>query len=74
MAGNKSKKKSFFSFLSTLFRFNKGRRGDDKAWDDSMKAYKMYPSDQDKGGRWADPRIDRKASAYIDDRTNRWSS
>ncbi|CAH1449641.1 unnamed protein product [Lactuca virosa] len=73
MARNKSQKKSFFSFFSN-FRFKKGRRGADEAWDDSMKAYKVYPSDQDRAGQWADPRIDSKASAYIHERTNRWNN
>ncbi|GJZ20641.1 hypothetical protein Tco_0557231 [Tanacetum coccineum] len=48
------------------------RRGDD-TWEDSMKAYKVYPSDQDRAGYWADPRIDSKASAYIDTITNKWN-
>ncbi|KAI3496482.1 hypothetical protein L1887_38846 [Cichorium endivia] len=73
MAGNKSRKKSYFSLFS-IFRFKRSRWGGDEAWDDSMKAYKVYPSDQDRAGRWADPRIDSKASAYIDDRTNKWNN
>ncbi|PWA36094.1 hypothetical protein CTI12_AA603340 [Artemisia annua] len=73
MGGKKSQKKSYFSFFS-IFRFKKTRRGGDEYWDDSMKAYKVYPSDQDREGRWADPRIDRKASDYIHDRTNKWNS
>ncbi|GJT39745.1 ribonuclease H-like domain-containing protein [Tanacetum coccineum] len=54
--------------------FKKTRQSGDEYWDDSMKAYKVYPSDQDSAGRWADPRIDRKASDYIHDRTNKWNS
>ncbi|CAI9261188.1 unnamed protein product [Lactuca saligna] len=70
MGGNK---KSFFSFFS-IFRSKKSATGGDDTWDEAVKAYKVYPSDQDRGGRWADPRIDSKASAYIDDRTNKWNT
>nr|GEV60494.1 hypothetical protein [Tanacetum cinerariifolium] len=73
MGGKKSQKKSLFSFFS-IFRFKKTRQSGDEYWDDSVKAYKVYPSDQDSAGRWADPRIDKKASDYIHDRTNKWNS
>ncbi|KAI3701844.1 hypothetical protein L6452_27232 [Arctium lappa] len=71
MGGHKSQKKSSFSFFG-IFKVKKSQRGED-TWDDSMKAYKVYPSDQDSAGRWADPRIDSKASAYIDTITNKWN-
>ncbi|KAL2254225.1 UNVERIFIED_CONTAM: hypothetical protein Sindi_0217200 [Sesamum indicum] len=70
MAG---KKKSSFSLFS-LFkggRNSRHRRGDDGR-DDYVKAYKVYPSDEDRG-RWvAEPGIDEKASAYISLTTNKW--
>ncbi|KAL8222898.1 hypothetical protein R6Q57_020297 [Mikania cordata] len=78
MGGNyKSEKKSYFSFF-TIFRRKKTRREgyNDQSWDEPMKAYKViYHGDQDRAGRWpADPGIDRKASAYINDRTNKWNN
>ncbi|MFS7967466.1 hypothetical protein Hanom_Chr09g00786051 [Helianthus anomalus] len=72
MGGQKSQK-SFFSSLIGIFSRKKSQRGRSDTWDDTMKAYKVYPSDQDRAGRWADPRIDRKASAYIDTTTNKWN-
>lgn len=60
MAGKKS-----FGFFS-MFKTSRPRRGDDcSGMDAVVKAYKVYPSDEDRG-RWvAEPGIDRKASAYI---------
>ncbi|KAD4179721.1 hypothetical protein E3N88_28312 [Mikania micrantha] len=56
----------------------KARRGgyNDQSWDEPMKAYKvMYHGDQDRTERWpVDPGVDRKASAYINDRTNKWNN
>ncbi|MFS7918899.1 hypothetical protein Hanom_Chr03g00206601 [Helianthus anomalus] len=72
MGGNKSQRKSSsFSFFG-IFKHKKSLREDD-IWDDSVKAYKVYPSDQDRAGRWADPRIDSKATAYIETITNKWN-
>ncbi|KAG6389129.1 hypothetical protein SASPL_150588 [Salvia splendens] len=71
MAGNK--KKSSFS----LFSFFKGRSSSSRGRsyevrDEYVKAYKVYPSDEDRG-RWvAEPRIDEKASAYISLTTDKW--
>ncbi|KAL8265016.1 hypothetical protein R6Q59_023146 [Mikania micrantha] len=78
MSGNyKSEKKSHFSFL-TIFRSKKARRGgyNDESWDEPMKAYKvMYHGDQDRTERWpVDPGVDRKASAYINVKTNKWNN
>ncbi|CDP15174.1 unnamed protein product [Coffea canephora] len=75
MGGGKQKKSSgsssSFSFFS-MFK-TKSRRADDMK-DDYMKAYKVWPSDEDRG-RWvAEPGIDRKASAFINSRTERWKS
>ncbi|KAL4559653.1 hypothetical protein LXL04_031796 [Taraxacum kok-saghyz] len=70
MGGHKSRRKSSFSFFS-IFKLKKCKKDDN--WDDSMKAYKVYPSDQDRAGRWADPRIDRKATVFINSVTNHWN-
>ncbi|KAL6517857.1 hypothetical protein OROMI_033558 [Orobanche minor] len=74
MAGNRKQKKQCFSVFS-LFggkRACKARRRDDDHSDDHVKAYKVYPSDEDRG-RWvADPEIDKKASAYIASTTEKW--
>ncbi|KAL6515731.1 hypothetical protein OROHE_018421 [Orobanche hederae] len=72
MARDKKQKKTFFS-LFNLFkrRASRVRRGDDTG-DEYVKAYKVYPSDEDKG-RWvAEPGIDKKASAYISSITAKW--
>ncbi|KAK1434507.1 hypothetical protein QVD17_00250 [Tagetes erecta] len=72
MGKSKHAKKQSFSFFS-IFKSKKAR-GDDKTWDDSLKAYKVYPSDQD-GVRWvSEPGIDKKASAYINSRTSIWNN
>ncbi|KAL7585022.1 hypothetical protein Lser_V15G44858 [Lactuca serriola] len=70
MAKNKQQK----SFLSVFSIFKRKRvRGDDDKVDETLKAYKVYPSDQD-GVHWvAEPGIDRKASCYIDSITTMWS-
>ncbi|KVH88093.1 hypothetical protein Ccrd_024522 [Cynara cardunculus var. scolymus] len=71
MGKSKQQKKPSFSFFS--FFKSKKVRGEHAKWDDSLKAYRVYRSDQD-GVRWvSEPGIDRKASAYIDSRTSRWS-
>lgn len=73
MGGHKSQRKSSFSFLS-IFKLKKSERGGgDDTWDDSMKAYKVYPSDQDRAGYWADPRIDSKATVFINTVTTHWN-
>ncbi|KAJ9550507.1 hypothetical protein OSB04_014556 [Centaurea solstitialis] len=72
MGGHKSQGKSSFSLFG-IFKVKKSERRGEDTWDDSMKAYKVYPSDQDSAGRWADPRIDSKATAYIHTITNRWN-
>ena len=72
MGGHKSQKKSSFSLFG-IFKAKKSQRRGEATWDESMKAYKVYPSDQDRAGYWADPRIDSKATAYIDTITNRWN-
>ncbi|KAF5803217.1 hypothetical protein HanRHA438_Chr06g0278011 [Helianthus annuus] len=72
MAKSKQGKKHSFSFFS-IFKSKKVRR-EEAMWDDSVKAYKVYPSDQD-GVRWvSEPGIDKKASAFINSRTSLWSN
>lgn len=71
MGGNKKK----FSFLSLFKGRRRGGQGHgeyESRGDEYVKAYKVYPSDEDRG-RWvAEPRIDEKASAYISHTTDRW--
>lgn len=73
MAGNGSRQKKPSSFsLFGLFKSKRSRRGDEYRAEEYVKAYKVYPSDEDRG-RWvAEPGIDKRASAYIADTTNRW--
>lgn len=69
MAGNSGQKKSSFP----LFSMFKGKNSKARIIrDDYIKAYKVYPSDEDRG-RWvAEPGIDKKASAYISSTTDKW--
>ncbi|GKA98186.1 putative reverse transcriptase domain-containing protein [Tanacetum coccineum] len=70
MGGHKSQRKYSFSFFG-IFKIKKNQRGrGGYTWEDSMKAYKVQPSDQDKACRWADPRIDNKATIFIINATN----
>ncbi|KAJ0509436.1 hypothetical protein HanRHA438_Chr11g0503831 [Helianthus annuus] len=70
MGKRKQLKKYSLAFFS-IFK-SKKVRGEDVMLDESLKAYRVYRSDQD-GVRWvSEPGIDRKASAYIDSQTNRW--
>lgn len=72
MGINNWQKKTSFAILN-IFKTKKTRGDRDDAWDDSLKAYKVFPSDQD-GVRWvAEPGIDKRAGAYIDTITNRWN-
>lgn len=52
---------------------SRNRRADQyETKDDFMKAYKVWPSDEDRG-RWvAEPGIDKKASAYISTITEKY--
>lgn len=75
MAGNNRQKKHSGSSFS-LFGMFKSRNSRSKRVDDSrdeyVKAYKVYPGDEDRG-RWvAEPGIDKKASAYISITTDKW--
>lgn len=70
----RQQKKSSLSFSFFSFFKSKKIRGEDVIGDDSVKAYKVYRSDQD-GVRWvSEPGIDKKASAYIDSRTSQWNN
>lgn len=77
MAGNNRQKKSSSGPFS-LFNIFKGKssRGRRAAEDtfppDSLKAYKVWPSDQDEGRYVADPGIDKKASLYISAMKKKW--
>ncbi|KAK1440501.1 hypothetical protein QVD17_06329 [Tagetes erecta] len=65
-------KKTPFAILN-IFKTKKTKGDHEDVWDDSLKAYKVFPSDQD-GVRWvAEPDIDKRAGAYIDTLTNRWN-
>ncbi|KAD1430138.1 hypothetical protein E3N88_42840 [Mikania micrantha] len=72
MGRNNWPKKTSFAIFN-IFKTKKTGDHED-TWDDSLKAYKVFPSDQD-GVRWAvaEPGIDKRASAYIDSITNRWN-
>ncbi|KAL7119840.1 hypothetical protein ACP275_02G086400 [Erythranthe tilingii] len=76
MGGNNRQKKSSSSFsLFGLFKGGKNssraKRGEEVR-DEYVNAYKVYPSDEDRG-RWvAEPGIDKKASAFISLTTDRW--
>ncbi|XP_058191725.1 uncharacterized protein LOC131308742 [Rhododendron vialii] len=55
-----------FNMFKAAKRPGSSRRVEDSSWDvDSMKYYKVWPSDEDRGRYVAEPGIDRKASAYI---------
>ncbi|KAL8527659.1 hypothetical protein ACS0TY_005490 [Phlomoides rotata] len=75
MAGNSRQKKSSFSLFSLFKSKRMSKRVEDYSREEGyyeVKAYKVYPSDEDRG-RWvADPGIDKKASAYISSTTNKW--
>ncbi|KAL8545317.1 hypothetical protein ACS0TY_005483 [Phlomoides rotata] len=76
MAGNSRQKKSSFSLFSLFKSKRMSKRVEDFSSREEdyyeVKAYKVYPSDEDRG-RWvADPGIDKKASAYISSTTNKW--
>ncbi|GFY94337.1 bZIP transcription factor family protein [Actinidia rufa] len=69
MGGNNRQQKkssSPFSFF-TMFKSKRysSKVVEDNSWDDSVKYYKVWPSDEDRGRYVAEPGIDRKASAYI---------
>ncbi|KAJ8752242.1 hypothetical protein K2173_003878 [Erythroxylum novogranatense] len=71
-SNNSRQKKSFSSGSLSLFSFMKPSRRPRRGYeaggncDDAMNESKVWPSDEDKV-RWvADPRINTKASAFID--------
>ncbi|CAH2050789.1 unnamed protein product [Thlaspi arvense] len=65
MGGNNRQSKSLFSIFNIFKSKRSTRRGDDYSGDDSVKRYRVWPSDEDRD-RWvAEYDIDRKASAYI---------
>ncbi|CAI9303343.1 unnamed protein product [Lactuca saligna] len=50
MGRNSWQKKTSYAILN-IFKAKKTRGDEEDAWDDSLKAYKVFPSDQD-GVRW----------------------
>ncbi|KAK2634650.1 hypothetical protein Ddye_029442 [Dipteronia dyeriana] len=70
MAGNKQQQNQKKFSLFSIFKSRRPRRSGDHhdnynyGCEDSGR--KIWPSDEDKGGRWvAEPGIDRRASAFI---------
>ncbi|CAN4110864.1 unnamed protein product [Withania somnifera] len=72
MAG--TKKKSAFSFFGMFKSKNSSRREDYYSREDCVKAYKVWPSDEDRGTWVAEPGIDSKAAIFISNRTAKWST
>ncbi|PHT62547.1 hypothetical protein T459_33607 [Capsicum annuum] len=70
------KKRSGFSFLGMFKSKNSSRRDNQDYYlrEDCMKAYKVWPSDEDRGQWVADPGIDNKAALFISNRTAKWSN
>lgn len=71
-------KKSGFSFFG-LFKSKskKAWNGEDYPRDEVFvnKAYRVWPSDEDRGIRWvAEPGINWKARAFIDGKTKDWTN
>ncbi|KAF5960777.1 hypothetical protein HYC85_001986 [Camellia sinensis] len=68
MSNNRQMKKSPFAILNIFKPKRPNRRVEDYSRDEyysSTKAYKVWPSDEDRGLYVGDPSIDKKASAYI---------
>ncbi|CAA2972023.1 Hypothetical predicted protein [Olea europaea subsp. europaea] len=78
MAGNNRQKKSSDSSFSLFNIFkgksSRGRRVVEDTNYDSMKACKVWPSDEDRGRYVAKPGIDKLASTYIIATTEKWKS
>ncbi|KAK4377166.1 hypothetical protein RND71_003462 [Anisodus tanguticus] len=74
MEGKKKFGSSSFSFFS-IFK-SKTLRGDQEYYskNDFVKAYKVWPSDEDRGLWVAESGIDKKASTFISIRTANWSN
>ncbi|KAG6412121.1 hypothetical protein SASPL_124790 [Salvia splendens] len=70
--GEGNKKKSSFSLAKLFKGKSKSRSTEREVRDEYVKAYKVYPSDEDRGWWVAEPRIDEKASAYISLTTHKW--
>lgn len=75
MGGNKKQMKKSTSSTFSVFNIFKTKRPlkvEDTS-DDFVKAYRVFPSDEDRD-RWvAKPGIDKIATSYIDTRTKEWN-
>ncbi|CAL5380244.1 unnamed protein product [Camellia sinensis] len=66
MSNNRQMKKSPFAILNIFKPKRPNRRVEDYSRDEYYSsAYKVWPSDEDRGWYVGEPSIDRKASAYI---------
>nr|GLL29373.1 uncharacterized protein LOC104210114 [Ipomoea trifida]GMD03503.1 uncharacterized protein LOC104210114 [Ipomoea batatas]GMD05731.1 uncharacterized protein LOC104210114 [Ipomoea batatas]GMD07313.1 uncharacterized protein LOC104210114 [Ipomoea batatas]GMD09321.1 uncharacterized protein LOC104210114 [Ipomoea batatas] len=75
MAGKKSSFSIMGMFKSKPKANLRSRKGDDYYRDDfAVKAYKVFPSDEDRRNWVAEPGIDSKATAFINGRTALWSN
>ncbi|GFY94338.1 hypothetical protein Acr_09g0007840 [Actinidia rufa] len=69
MGGNNRQQKkssSRFSFFNIFKAKRSSKVVEDNSWDDSVRYYKVWPSDEDRGRYVAEPDIDRKATIFID--------
>ncbi|TXG48945.1 hypothetical protein EZV62_024820 [Acer yangbiense] len=70
MAGNKQQQNQKKFSIFSIFKSRRPRRSGDhhENYNYAYEEYsgrKIFPSDEDKGGRFAEPGIDRRASAFI---------
>ncbi|KAL9689114.1 hypothetical protein QQ045_033546 [Rhodiola kirilowii] len=76
MGGNRRQQRKSSSSTFSLFGFLKSRRPQkvyEESWDEAVAAKKIWPSDEDKYKWVADPKINIKATAFIDRFKNRVS-
>ncbi|KAM7470130.1 hypothetical protein LguiA_008313 [Lonicera macranthoides] len=67
MGGNKKQMKIF-----NIFKTKRPRKVEDTS-DDFVKAYRVFPSEEDRDMWVAKPGIDNIATTYIDTRTKEWN-
>ncbi|KAK4339790.1 hypothetical protein RND71_041252 [Anisodus tanguticus] len=73
MAGKKKSGFSFFGMFKSKGSKN-SRREEYYSRDDCVKAYKVWPSDEDRGQWVAEPGIDNKAAILISNMTAKWNN